>query len=163
MQSSECLDRIVLRYVEEMISKKHTFEKKTVQRMKEDEKILYDAFLRDTNMEEKQIAVRLQVLEDLRELLDTNVGGIGSCFQQLLEHSPDITLEIVESLLAKRSDLSKTQAKEAMEACENIFAQKHKDNEKESDKGIFTRIQQKPQSGLLQQLAKPLTLKTRHK
>lgn len=49
-------------------------------------------------------------------------------FGDLLEHSPDITLPILESMLSKRTDLSKPQLKDVLEACGRMIDAKGKDD-----------------------------------
>ncbi len=84
-QAQECLERIVTRYVEEMVAKKHVFEKKTVQRMLEDEHILLDFCKKETNLEETTTAPILAVLTDLRLLLDAWVPPFSQLINQVMK------------------------------------------------------------------------------
>jgi len=123
------LEGLVYRYVAEMVSQKSNFEKRTAKRMESDEKLLQDFFFKAGNLSEKDGAPLLQILFDLRQLVECDASSVVTNFSELFKHSPDITMETFASLLSRRPDLSKAQVKELVEACSVIHQKKQQERE----------------------------------
>ncbi len=63
---------------------------------------------------------------------------ISLAFFSLLKSNPDCTLNIIESILSSRWDLTKEQIAEAMEGCKRIWNQT--DKTKPVETGIFSKL-----------------------
>lgn len=138
------LDQLVYRYVAEMVSRKSSFEKRTVKRMQDDEQAIHDFFVKDGDLKEKQVAAALQILFDLRQIVECDATSVVENFAELLKHSPDITMDTFAGLLARRPDLSKAQIKELAEACAVIHQKKQLEREALGGDGSDAK---KPSSG----------------
>lgn len=138
------LDQLVYRYVAEMVSRKSSFEKRTVKRMQDDEQAIHDFFVKDGDLREKQVAAALQILFDLRQIVECDATSVVENFAELLKHSPDITMDTFAGLLARRPDLSKAQIKELAEACAVIHQKKQLEREALGGDGSDAK---KPSSG----------------
>jgi hypothetical protein len=69
--ASDCLERIVYAYLDQLYSKKHTLDKYTVETLQDDEEVLRDFFTK--HAKKSTVQATLKILEDLRELLDAYV------------------------------------------------------------------------------------------
>ncbi|KAL6042344.1 SNARE-binding exocyst subunit S6 [Balamuthia mandrillaris] len=143
--AKECIERFLRRYVSELFNKKALpLSKKTVDRLKEDEELLRDLCRKHTNLREKHYKIYLQLLSDIRELLDSEPHMIVMYFNQLMQHNKDATLTMLTSLIQRRTDLDKGKMKEAIEACTQAAAsiQEKRDNN-EKEKGEDTEGREK--------------------
>lgn len=118
---TDCLDKMINLYVQQLLSKKATFTPETTEEMmKKDEQLLETFFLKWTR--EKNVKPKITLLADLRELLvSPDPDMICLHFDSLIRSYPDITIKVVESLLNKRSDLNRSDVNIAIEGCLNIL------------------------------------------
>jgi len=138
--AAECLDRVVNKYVEQLFGKKHTLDQHTIQRMQDDEQTLRDFFSQKAR--KNAVSEGLQVLTDLRELLDAEPEMISLYFHSLLKNHPDVSLTIIAALLSMRYDLDRNQISEAIEGCSRIIEQREKEGAPRKEvEGVFSRIQ----------------------
>ncbi len=67
-KASECLERIVQSYIEQVYAKKHNFDSYTVETLQDDEESLKTFFTKYAR--KGTITASLKLLQDLRELLE---------------------------------------------------------------------------------------------
>jgi len=137
---TECLERLVLRYLQELYNKKYkTLLPEAADKMNDDINVIRDVFSKYARPQ--QVAAVLQTLEDIRELLDSEEEMLGLYFNGLLTKNPDITIDHVAWILNKRQDLDSNKRKEGLANCKTVLEKRANSKEAPIGKGgIFSQI-----------------------
>eukprot|EP01112_Ceratiomyxa_fruticulosa_P002514 TRINITY_DN12637_c0_g1_i1.p1 TRINITY_DN12637_c0_g1~~TRINITY_DN12637_c0_g1_i1.p1 ORF type:complete len:147 (-),score=18.04 TRINITY_DN12637_c0_g1_i1:33-473(-) len=137
---TECLERLVLRYLQELFNKKYkTLRPEAADKMNDDISVMHDKF--GKYIRPQQVTAVLQTLEDIRELLDSEAEMMGLYFNGLLTKNPDITIDHVSWILNKRQDLDGGKRKEGLANCKTVLEQRANSKEAPAGKGgIFSQI-----------------------
>lgn len=69
-QAYECVERLVARYVEELVVKKNNFEKRAVERVRQDENLLRQFCRNDAGLSDKATDTLVAVLVHLRNVIE---------------------------------------------------------------------------------------------
>ncbi|XP_024038763.1 exocyst complex component SEC6 isoform X4 [Citrus clementina] len=118
-----CLEETVVLFIDHLLSQKNYIKEITIERMREDEEAIIEAFREYVSVNKVESKVR--VLTDMRELASANsVDAFALIYTNVLEHQPDcpvniykhpatIQPEVVERLVALREAIPRKDAKEA--------------------------------------------------
>jgi hypothetical protein len=140
------LDRLVKRYVYDLITSKFNFLQQdtnnsknsgggpnspSLKQLLEDEALIRKCF--SDYLRERVVETTMCLLTDVRALLQVDQSGIGVAFEKLYSHNPGINKQTMNALLALRADLDKHQLRQAAEICRQIIdrqAPHHSDYER---------------------------------
>ncbi|XP_052298575.1 exocyst complex component SEC6-like isoform X3 [Citrus sinensis] len=107
-----CLEETVVLFIDHLLSQKNYIKEITIERMREDEEAIIEAFREYVSVNKVESKVR--VLTDMRELASANsVDAFALIYTNVLEHQPDCPPEVVERLVALREAIPRKDAKEA--------------------------------------------------
>jgi len=116
--AQECLSRLVFRYISELLTRKHAFNQASVERMTDDIQAMRDFFTK--YVRPNYLQQQTQVLDDLKELLDSESDMISLYYDSLLRHQGEVPLRVVEILLTQREGMDKSKVKEALASCKEL-------------------------------------------
>ncbi|PRP77773.1 hypothetical protein PROFUN_07715 [Planoprotostelium fungivorum] len=129
----ECLDRLTQTYIRNIFEKSHTLDSNTAERLITDEEKIRTFFTQ--HIKDTIVNPKLQILADLRELIDAEADMLPLYFHSIVKNYPDVTTHIIAALLSMRKDLSKSEMKSAVEGCEKVM---EKEGTREMKKTIFS-------------------------
>ncbi|XP_049848608.1 exocyst complex component 3-like isoform X2 [Schistocerca gregaria] len=119
--TAECLNKIVAIYVNQALNRsQQPFCEKTAEKLKSDANHLH-AFFTTWQVREKLVKTNLQVLHDIAKLITSSSENISIAMECALRNSPDITGQAVKTILLKREDIDRKQAKSLMEHWHKIY------------------------------------------
>eukprot|EP00026_Physarum_polycephalum_P002446 Phypoly_transcript_02452.p1 GENE.Phypoly_transcript_02452~~Phypoly_transcript_02452.p1 ORF type:complete len:720 (+),score=153.74 Phypoly_transcript_02452:634-2793(+) len=136
--AQSCLDKLIFRYAQEMLTKKHAFNQATVEKMTDDLSSIREFFVK--HVKPAYFDAQIKALEDLKELLDSEADMICLYFDSLLRNHAGVSLRIVEILLSQREDLSKSEQKEAILGCKDILDKYSPDPNNPPKEGLFSHL-----------------------
>lgn len=73
------------------------------------------------HLKETIVDSKIQILADLRELIDAEVDMLPLYFHSVMKNYPDATVQIIVALLSMRKDLSKKEMQEATSGLEKVI------------------------------------------
>ncbi|XP_052298574.1 exocyst complex component SEC6-like isoform X2 [Citrus sinensis] len=115
-----CLEETVVLFIDHLLSQKNYIKEITIERMREDEEAIIEAFREYVSVNKVESKVR--VLTDMRELASANsVDAFALIYTNVLEHQPDCPPEVVERLVALREAIPRKDAKEIVQECKEIY------------------------------------------
>ncbi|KAL9449425.1 hypothetical protein AB3S75_011369 [Citrus x aurantiifolia] len=115
-----CLEETIVLFVDHLLSQKNYIKEITIERMREDEEAIIEAFREYVSVNKVESKVR--VLTDMRELASANsVDAFALIYTNVLEHQPDCPPEVVERLVALREAIPRKDAKEIVQECKEIY------------------------------------------
>ncbi|KAH9758025.1 exocyst complex component SEC6 [Citrus sinensis] len=115
-----CLEETIVLFIDHLLSQKNYIKEITIERMREDEEAIIEAFREYVSVNKVESKVR--VLTDMRELASANsVDAFALIYTNVLEHQPDCPPEVVERLVALREAIPRKDAKEIVQECKEIY------------------------------------------
>jgi len=132
---TESMDRLTQSYISQLFEMSHTLDNQTADRLLTDHTKLKDFFVK--HLKENIVDGKLQVLLDLRELIDAEVDMLPLYFHSIVTNYPDVTVHIIVALLSMRKDLNKKEMAEAIAGLEKVM---EKEGNREMKKTIFSTI-----------------------
>jgi len=142
-----CLETTIVLYVDRLLTQKGHIKEETLKRLEVDEEVLGE-FFREIITPAK-VDKRILPIAELRDLASAeSVDAFTEAYLKLLENHPDCPPDVVEKLVALRDDIPKKDAKEVVQECKAIYAEKLNHGEFPKPGLVFSRLTCLPKARL---------------
>ncbi|MCO5584340.1 hypothetical protein L7F22_038264 [Adiantum nelumboides] len=142
-----CLEDTVVVYVDHLLTQRSFIREEFIARMQVDEEVLSE-FFRDYSNPVK-VEKRVQPLSDLRYVASAeSLDAFTLAYTTLLQNHPDCPPEVVEKILQIRENIPKSDAREVVQECREIYSKSLVNGDLPKPGLVFSRLTCLPKATL---------------
>ncbi|MCO5593047.1 hypothetical protein L7F22_047052 [Adiantum nelumboides] len=144
-----CLEDTVVVYVDHLLTQRSYIREEFIARMQVDEEVLSEFFRDYTNP--VKVEKRVQPLSDLRYVASAeSLDAFTLAYTTLLQNQPDCPPEVVEKILQIRENIPKSDAREVVQECREIYSKSLVNGDLPKPGLVFSRLTCLPKATLRQ-------------